>query len=148
MSNSAITRTAARQASLSFTISQRLLKLMPSNHLILCLPLLLPPSIFPSIRISSNESVFSSGGKSIGASASASVLPMHIQDWFSLGWTSLIPCAVQGTLKSLLQHHSSKESIRQDSALYGSNLTSIHDYRKNYSFVCIDLCQQSYVSAL
>ena len=60
---------------------------MPSIHLILCYPLLLSPSIFPSIRVLSNESVLC---QSIGASASASVLPMNIQDWFPLGWTGWI----------------------------------------------------------
>ena len=60
------------------------------NHLILCRPLLLPPSIFPSIRIFSNESVLVSGGQSIGVSASASVLSMNVQDWFLLGWTGWI----------------------------------------------------------
>ena len=63
---------------------------MPSNHLILCRPLLLLPSVFPSIRVFSSESVFTWGGQSIGVSASALVLPMNIQDWFSLGWTGLI----------------------------------------------------------
>ena len=62
---------------------------MPSNHLILCHPLLLPPSIFPSISIFSSEFV-AAGGQSIAVSASASVLPMNIQDWFSLGLTGLI----------------------------------------------------------
>ena len=87
--------TAAHQASLSITNSQNLFKLMstasvmPANHLIPCHPLLLLPSIFPSIRVFSNESVLLSGGQSIGASASTSVLPMNIQDWFPLGWTSL-----------------------------------------------------------
>ena len=87
--------TAARQASLFITNSWSLLKLMsiesvmPSNHLILCHPLL-PPSAFPSVRIFSNESVFASGGQSIGVSASASVLPMNIQDWFPLGLTGWI----------------------------------------------------------
>ena len=78
--------TAAHQASfLSFTISQSLLKLMsiklvvPSNHLILCHPLLLLPSIFPSIMVFSNELVLCIGGQSIRASSSASVLPMNIQ---------------------------------------------------------------------
>ena len=76
--------TAAHQASLSFTISRSFLKLMsiesvmPSNHLILCHPLLLPPSIFSSIRVFSNDSALTSGGQSIGASAS--VLPMNIQN--------------------------------------------------------------------
>ena len=63
---------------------------VPSNHLILCHPLLLLPSIFPSIMVFSNESVCASGGQSIGASASASDLPMNIQDWFPLGWTGWI----------------------------------------------------------
>ena len=87
--------TAACQASLSITNSQSLLKLMPiesvmpSNHLILCHPLLLPPSVFPSIRVFSNESFFASGGQNTGVSASASVLPMNIQDWFPLGLLSL-----------------------------------------------------------
>ena len=82
------------QASLFFIISQSLLKLMsiesvmPSNHLILCGPLLLLPSIFLSIRVFSNESTLPSGGPSSGASAS--VLLMSIQDWFSLGLTGLI----------------------------------------------------------
>ena len=87
--------TAALQVSLSITNSQSLLKLMPiesmmpSNHLILCRPLLLLPSIFPSIRIFSNE-FFKSVGQSIGLSASASALPNNIQDWFPLGLIGLI----------------------------------------------------------
>ena len=71
---------------------------MPSNHLILCRPLLLP-SIFPSIRVFFNESV-SSGGQSIGASASASVLPMNIQDWLPLGVTGLISLQSTGNSKA------------------------------------------------
>ena len=88
--------TAAYQASLSFTISQSLLKLMPielmmpSNHLILYHPFLFLPSIFPSTRVFSSKLAFTSGGQSIGASASASVLPMNIQDWFPLGLTGWI----------------------------------------------------------
>ena len=60
---------------------------MPSNHLILCCPLLLLPSIFPSIRVFSNESTLCQDGQSTGVSASASVLPMNTQDWSPLGWT-------------------------------------------------------------
>ena len=95
--DSATSWTAALQASLSFIISQSLLKLMsieyvmPSNHLILCCPLLLPPSIFPSIRLFSNESVLR-----IRCGASASVLPVNIQDWFPLGWTGLISLLSKG----------------------------------------------------
>ena len=87
--------TAALQASLSITISWSLLKLMSiesmmsSKHLILCLPLLLLLLIFPSIRVFSNVS-FVSGGQSIRVSASTSVLPITIQDWFPLGLTGLI----------------------------------------------------------
>ena len=114
MFDSATPWTAACQASLSFTNSWSLLKLMsiesvmPSNHLIFCHPLLLLPSIFPSIMVFSVNQFFSSAGQSIGASASASVLPMNIQDWFPI-WFDLL--TVQGTLKSLLQHHTSKASI-------------------------------------
>ena len=108
--------TTAHQASLSYTISQSLLKLMsiepmmPSNHLILCHPLLLLPLIFPSIRIFSNESAFclrwpKYWSISIGASNEYSGLISFRIDWFDL-------LAVQGTLKSLLQHHSSKTSLR------------------------------------
>ena len=88
--------TAARQASLSITSSQSSLKLMstesvmPSSHLILCRPLLLPPSIFPSIRAFSNELALRIRCQSTGASASASVLPMRIQGGFLFGLTGLI----------------------------------------------------------
>ena len=96
--------TAARHTSLCITSSLSLLKLvsiklvMPSNHLILCRPLLLLPSIFPSIRVFSNESFFTPGVQRIGASTSASVLPMNIQDWFPLGLTSLISLLSKGLL--------------------------------------------------
>ena len=102
--------TAACQASLSITNSRSLLKLvsiesvMPSNHLILCCPLLLLPSIFPSIRVFSNESYqvthrsgdFTSGGQIIEVSASASVFPMNIQDWYHLEWTGWISLQSKG----------------------------------------------------
>ena len=107
--------TAAGQFPLSITNCCSLLKLMsiesmiPSNHLILCRPLLLLPSIFPSIRVFQMSQLFASGGQTIGVSHSASVLPMNIQNRFP---------AVQGTLKSLLQHHSSKVSILQRSAFF------------------------------
>ena len=116
--------TAARQASLSITNSQSLLKLMPiesvmiSNHLVLCRPLLLPPSIFPSIRVFSNESVlhirwpkYWGFGFSISPSNKHSGLLSFRMDWLGL-------LAVQGTLKSLLQHHSSKASIFRCSAFF------------------------------
>ena len=91
-----------RQASLSITNSRSSLKLMsiksvmPSSHLILCCPLLLLPTIPPSIRVLSNESNFTWGGQSIGISALASVLPMNIQDWFLLRFTGLISLLSKG----------------------------------------------------
>ena len=116
--------TAAHQASLSITNSQSLPKLMsielmmPSNHLILCHPLLLPPSIFPSIRVFSNESAFQirwpkywSFSFNISPSNEHSGLISLRMDWLDL-------LAAQGTLKSLLQHHSSKASILQCSAFF------------------------------
>ena len=94
--------TAARQASMSITNSRSLLKLMsiesmmPSNHLILCHSLLLPRSIFPSNRVFSNESVLWIRWPKYWNLASASVLPMNIQDWFPLGWTGLISLQCKG----------------------------------------------------
>ena len=132
--------TAAPQASLFITNSRSLLKLMsiesvmPSNHLILCCPLHLPPSIFPSIRVFYNESFllirwpkYWSSSFSISPSNEYSGLISFRMDW-------LDPLAVQGTLKSLLQHHSSKASILRHSAFFSPALTSVHDHWKNHSF--------------
>ena len=116
--------TAARQGSLSITNSRGLLKLMfiesvmPSNHLILCHPLLLPPSIFPNTRVFSTESVLHSRWPK-GWRFSFSISPSNeYSEWisFRIDWLDLL--AVQGTLKSLLQHHSSKASILQHSAFF------------------------------
>ena len=101
--------TAVHQASLSFTIIWSLLKFMSielvilSNHLILCHPLLLLPSIFPGIRVISNDLALLSGGQIVGASVSATVLPMNAQGWFLLGLTYLISLQTK-RLKSLLWH--------------------------------------------
>ena len=116
--------TAARQASLSITNSRNLLKLMsiklvmPSNHLIFCHPLLLPSSIFPSIRVFSKESAlrirrpkYWRFSFSISPSSEYSGLISFRIHWFDL-------LAVQGTLKSLFQHHSSKTSVLQCSAFF------------------------------
>ena len=124
--------TAACQATLSITNSQSLLILtsiesvMPSNHLILCHTLLLPPSIFPSIRVFPNESVLRIRWPSIRVSASASVLPMNIQDWFPLGWTGWISLQSKG-LSSLFQHHISKASVLRRSAFFTLQ-SSMHGY--------------------
>ena len=133
--------TTARQVSLFITNSLSLLKLMsiksvmPSNHLILCCPLLLLPSIFPSIRVFFQMTqFFASGGQRIGASASASVLPMNIQDWYPLGWTGWITCSPRDSQGSspTPQFKSVISSVL--SFLYSPTLTSIHDYWKNHSF--------------
>ena len=115
--------TAACQASLSITNSRSLSKLMPiesvpSNHLILCHPLLLPPSIFPSIRVFSNESALHIRWPKYW-SFSFSISPSNEHPWLiSFRMDSLDFLAVQWTLKSLLQHHSSKASILQRSAFF------------------------------
>ena len=94
--------TAARQASLSNTNSRSPPKpmsiesVMPSNHLILCHPLLLLPSIFPSIRVFSSESALRIRWPNIGVSASTSVLPINTQDWSPLGWTGWISLQSKG----------------------------------------------------
>ena len=131
--------TAARQAPLSITNSRSppkpmfIKSVMPSNHLILCCPLLLPP-IPPSIKVFSNESaLLIRWSKYWGFSFSISPSNEHpglIS--FRMGW--LDPLVVQGTLKTLLQHHS-------------STLTSIHDHWKNHSLDQMDFCWQSNVSA-
>ena len=131
---------------------QSLLKLrsiesgMLSNHVILCHPFLHLPSIFPSIRVFSNELALcirwpKDWGFSISPSNEYSrLIPLRI-DWFDLPH-------VQGTLKSLLQHHNSNASILWHSAFFfGPTLTSVHDYWKNHSFDYRDLCRQSDVSA-
>ena len=144
--------TAARQASLSIINSWSLLKLkpiksvMPSNHLILCHPLLLLPQSFP-VRVFSNKSVlpirwpkYWSFSLSISPSNEYSGLISFRMDWLDL-------LAVQGTLKSLLQHHSSKASILRRSGFFIVQFTSIPDHRKNHSLDWTDFRWQSNVSA-
>ena len=145
--------TAAHQASVSFTISWSLLKLMsiesviPSNHLILCCPLILWPSILPSIRVFSNELAFPSCGQSIGASASASVFPMNSQDWFLFGLTGLISLLSRDSQESSLAPQFESLYSLTLSLLYSPTLTSVHDYWKNHSFDYTDLFDQVKVSA-
>ena len=123
--------TAALQASLSITNSQSLLKLMsidsamPSNHLVLCRPLLLPPSIFPSIRVFSNESVLRIRWPKYW-SFSFNISPSNEHPGlisFRMDWVDLL--AVQGTLRSLLQHHTSKASILWPSLWFNSYICKL-----------------------
>ena len=132
--------TAAHQASLSITNSWSLPKtlsiesVMTSNHLILCPPLLLLPSTFPNIRVFSNESALHIRWPKYW-SFSFNISPSNEQPGLiSLRMDWLDRLAVQGTLKSLLQHHTSKASILQHSAFFiVQTFTSIHDYWKNQS---------------
>ena len=132
--------TAACQASLSITISQSLLKLMsiesvmPSNHLILCCPLLLLPSVFPSIMVFSNELAlhikwpkYWSFSFSISPSNECSGLISFRFDWFD--WL-----AIHGTCKSSPKPHFKSINFLAFSLIYGPTLTSIYDYWKNHSF--------------
>ena len=144
---------AAHQASLSFTISQRLLILtsfelmMPSNHLIL-----LPPSP-PALSFSQHQSLFqlsqlsASSGRSLGASASASVLPMNIQSWFPLGLTGLISLLSKGPSGVLSSTTIWKHQFfgAQPSLYFNSHICT--HYWKNHSFDYRYLCHQSDVSA-
>ena len=145
--------TAACQASLSITNSQSLPKLMsieflmPSNYLILCCPLLLPPSIFPSIRVFSNESAlritwpkYWSFSFSISPTKDYSGLISLRMDWLDL-------LAVQRTLNSLPISQFKIINSSALSFLYSPTLTSIHDYWKNHNFDYTKLCQQSNVYA-
>ena len=145
--------TAARQASLSITNSQSLLKLisiesvMPSNHLILCHPLLLSPSSFPASEPFQMSQFFKSGGQSIEVSDSASVLPMNIQDGFTLGWTVWISLQSKGLSRVFFNTTVQKHQFFGTWLSYSPTLTSIHNYWKNHSFDWMDLCWQSNVSA-
>ena len=134
-------------------VSQSLLRFLSiesvilSNHLVLCHPLLLLPSVFPSIRVFSNESAlhirwpkYWSFSFSINPSSECSGLISFQIDWFDL-------LAVCQTLKSLLQHQFKGISSSVLSLLYDPTFTSIHDYWKNHSFDYTDICQQSDVFA-
>ena len=142
---------AAHQASLSFTISWSLLKLMsielvmPSNHLTLFCPLLPLPSVFSRIRVFSSESVLHIRWPKYWSFSFSPSNEYSESISFSIDWFDLL--AVQGTIKSLLQNHSSKVPVLQDSAFFMIKVfTSIYDYWKNHSFEYIELCWQNNVS--
>ena len=132
---------AARQASLSIINCGSPLRLtsidsvMPSSHLILCPPLLLLPSIPPSIRVFSNESTLHMRCQSTVVSASASVLPKNTQDWSSLEWTGWISLQSKRLSRVFSNTTVQKHQIFGASSilLHSPTLTSIHDYRKNHS---------------
>ena len=120
---------------------------MPLSHLILCRPLHLLPPIPPGIRVFSNESALHIRWPKYW-SFSFSISPSNEHPGlisFRMDWLDLL--AVQGILKSLLQHHSSKASIFRQCFLHSPTLTSIHDHWKNHSLDQMDLCWQSNVSA-
>ena len=146
--------TAGRQASMSFTISQNLLKhmsielMIPSNHFILCCPFSFCAQTFPASRSFPVIQFFTSGGQSTRVSALASVLLMNIPDWFPLELTGLISLLSKGLSRVFSNTTVWTLSSSALSLLYGLALTSIHDYWKNHSFDYPDLRQQSNVSAV
>ena len=122
---------------------------MPSNHLVLPLSSPSPPAFnFSQSQSFLMSRLFALDTQSVGASASASVLPMNIQDWFSLGLTGWISLQSKG-LWRVFSNTTVQKSINSSalSFLYGPALTSIHDYWKNHSFWQDRFCQQSNVSA-
>ena len=125
---------SARHQLPEFTQPVSIESVMPSNHLILCHPILLPPSIFPSIRVFSNESALRIRWPKYW-SFSFSISPSNEHPGlisFRMDWLDLLE--VQGTLKSLLQHHTSKAStLWHTPFFYSPTLTSIHDHWKNHS---------------
>ena len=142
VSDSATPWIAAHQASLSITNSWSSPKLMciesvmPSSHLILCRPFSSCPQSLPASESFPMSQLFIWGGQNIGVSASASVLPMNTQDWSPSEWTGWMDLlAVQRTLKSLLQHHSSKALIIQCSAFFIVQLS--HPYMTSRKIIAL-----------
>ena len=131
--------TAARQASLSITNSwsppkpMSIESVMPCNHLIVCHPLLPCLQSFPASGSFQMSQLFASGGQSIGVSASTSVLPMNIQDWFPLGWTGWISLQSKDSQESSPTPQFKSIDSLALSFLYSPTVTSIHDHWKNHS---------------
>ena len=143
----------AHQASLSITNSRSLLKLMsiesvmPSNHLILCCPLLLPPSMSPSIRVFSNESVLRIRWPKYWSFSFNISLPMNTQDWFPLGWMGWVSLQSNGLSRVSPTPHFKSINFSVLSFPHSPTLTSIHDHWKHHSLDQMDLCGQSNISA-
>ena len=131
---------AADQASLSITNSQNLLKIMsiesvmPSNHLSLVILFSSCLQSFPASGFFPVSQFFTSGGQSIGVSASISVLPMNIQDWFPLEWTAWVSCSPRDSQESSPTPRFKSINSSMPSLLCSPTLTSIHDHWKNHSF--------------
>ena len=143
--------TAAHQASLS---SPYLLELAQAHvhcvHGTIQPPHLLPPPSLFAFSLSQSflmSQLFTSGGQSIGASTSASVLPMNIQGWFPLGQTGLISLWSKGLSRVFSSTTVQKHQFFSTQPSFGPTLKSVHDYWKDHSFDYMDLCQQSEVSA-
>ena len=138
--------TAAHQAPLSSIISQNLLKFMSIesvmlfNHPILCCPLLLLPSIFPSIRVFSNEWLFTSGGQSVGTLTSASVFPIYVQGWFPLGSTGLMSLQSKA-----LSRDFSSTTVQKHQFFHTQEEWNFHFHTSLWSnsHICIWLLQKS-----
>ena len=141
------------QASLSFSISQRLLNSCPLNRW--CHPTISSSVVpyssclqsFPASGCFQMSQLFTSGSQSIGVSASISVLPVNIQNWSPLGWTGWISLLSMGLSRVFSSTTVWKHQFFSAQPSLWSNLTSIHDYWKNHSFDHTDLCWQSNVSA-
>ena len=152
MSNSVMTWTASCQSSMSITNSQSLLKFMsiksgmPTKHLIICHPFSCLQT-FPASRSFPVSHFLASGSQSIGVSASTSVLPKNMQDWFPLGLTGWTSLQSKGLSRVFSNTTVQKHQFSVPSFLYGPTLTSIHDYWKNHSFDYTDLYWQRNVSA-
>ena len=138
---------ATHQASVSVTVSLSLHKpvsiesVMLSNHIVLCQPLFIQPSVFPASGSFPVSWLFAWGDQCIEASASASVLPMNIQGWFPLGLTGLISLLSKG-LSRVFSNTTVWKHQFFDSSPWVPTLTSIHDYWKNYNFDYTDFCWQ------
>ena len=145
--------TAAHQASLSTPTPRACSNPCPSSRW--CHPTISSSVVpfssclqsFPASGSFPMSQLFSSGGQSIGVSASASVLPMTIQDWFPLGWTIGSPCSPRDSQESSPTPQFKSTSSLVLSFLHSPTLTSVHDYWKNHSFDQTDHCQQSNVTA-
>ena len=123
-------------------------QVIPSNHLIFCCPFSSCLQSSPASGSLPVSRLFPSGGQSIGASASASILPMSFQGWFPLGLTGFISLQSKGLSRIFARTTIQSISSSGLSLLHGPTLPSVHDYWENHNFDCMDFCRQSDVCAL